>query len=124
MTEPTFIIAFVAGIISFLSPCVLPLIPGFLTYLSGTSSGQENVRLKIFLNSFFFVVGFSVVFGVLGILLNTFLSNSSYLIQRWLSRVGGTVVLIFAFHSLGFISLPFLDQEHKVIVRKSLVYSM
>ena len=51
MIETTFIVAFIAGIISFASPCVLPLIPGFLAYLSGTAGNEKGARMKTFLNS-------------------------------------------------------------------------
>ncbi len=73
MASPvTIVTAFVAGIVSFLAPCVLPIIPGFLAYLSGSSLGEaKNHRREVFLNSVCFVLGFSVVFAVLGVLLNT-----------------------------------------------------
>src|SRR3989338_5632119 len=77
MVEPTIIVAFIAGIVSFASPCVLPLIPGFLAYLSGTSAGQQNARLKVFLNSVAFVLGFSVFFAlyILGLIKISFLER-------------------------------------------------
>src|SRR3989339_1372140 len=120
MVEPTIIVAFIAGIISFLSPCVLPLIPGFLAYLSGTSLGEvsKNARGKMFLNSVAFVLGFSVVFALLGVLLNTLLERSSYTIQLWLSRVGGIIIILFGLYLLGLIRLPFLEKDHKIRVKK------
>lgn len=117
MVEPTIILAFAAGIVSFISPCVLPLIPGFLAYLSGTSSG-EQARLKIFLNSVAFVLGFSVVFALLGVLLNTILERVSYDVQTWLSRIGGAIIILFALYILGLIKISFLEREHKIAVRK------
>jgi len=78
MADPTIVVAFIAGIVSFVSPCILPLIPGFLAYLSGTSTGQQGARLKVFLNSVAFVLGFSVIFALLGVLLNTILERVSY----------------------------------------------
>ena len=120
MIEISFIAAFLAGIISFLSPCVLPLIPGFLAYLSGTSLGEvsKNARGKMFLNSVAFVLGFSVVFALLGVLLNTLLERSSYTIQLWLSRVGGIIIILFGLYLLGLIRLPFLEKDHKIRVKK------
>ena len=120
MIEISFIAAFLAGIISFLSPCVLPLIPGFLAYLSGTSLGEvsKNARGKMFLNSVAFVLGFSVVFALLGVLLNTLLEKSSYNIQLWLSRVGGIIIILFGLYLLGLIRLPFLEKDHKIRVKK------
>jgi cytochrome c-type biogenesis protein len=118
MVEPTIIVAFIAGIVSFASPCVLPLIPGFLAYLSGTSAGQEGARLKIFFNSVAFVSGFSVVFALLGVLLNTVLEGVSYSVQTWLSRIGGIIIILFAMYLLGLIRISFLEREHKFSVRK------
>jgi cytochrome c-type biogenesis protein len=118
MVEPTIIVAFFAGIVSFVSPCVLPLIPGFLAYLSGTSTGQQGTRLKVFLNSVAFVVGFSVIFALLGVLLNTILERVSYNVQTWLSRIGGMIIILFALYILGLIKISFLEREHKFAVKK------
>ena len=118
MVEPTIVVAFIAGIVSFISPCVLPLIPGFLAYLSGTSTGQQGARLKIFLNSVAFVLGFSVIFALLGVLLNTILERVSYTVQTWLSRLGGVIIILFALYILGLIKISFLEREHKIAVKK------
>ncbi len=118
MVEPTLIVAFIAGLVSFVSPCVLPLIPGFLAYLSGTSTGQQGARLKMFLNSVSFVLGFSVIFALLGVLLNTVLENVSYSLQNWLSRIGGIIIILFAFYVLGLIRISFFEKEHKLAVKK------
>mgnify|MGYP001587400171 FL=1 len=118
MVEPTLIVAFIAGIVSFVSPCILPLIPGFLAYLSGTSTGQQGTRLKIFLNSVAFVLGFSVIFALLGVLLNTILERVSYNVQTWLSRIGGIIIILFALYILGLIKISFLEREHKFAVKK------
>jgi len=118
MVEPTIVVAFIAGIVSFVSPCVLPLIPGFLAYLSGTSTGQQGARLKVFLNSIAFVVGFSFIFALLGVLLNTLLERVSYSVQTWLSRLGGVIIILFALYILGLIKISFLEREHKLAVKK------
>ena len=118
MVEPTIVVAFIAGLASFVSPCVLPLIPGFLAYLSGTSTRRQGDRLKIFLNSVAFVAGFSVVFALLGVLLNTLLERVSYDVQTWLSRIGGLIIILFAMYVLGLIKINFLEREHKIAVRK------
>jgi len=118
MVEPTVIVAFIAGIVSFVSPCVLPLIPGFLAYLSGTSTTQEGARIKMFLNSVAFVAGFSLIFALLGVLLNTVLERVSYNVQTWLSRIGGVVIILFALYILGLIKVSFLEREHKIAVKK------
>jgi cytochrome c-type biogenesis protein len=110
------IVAFVAGIVSFLSPCVLPIIPGFLAYLAGasTSSGEKPNRWIVFLNSFFFVLGFSIVFALLGILLNGVLSHAAYAVQTWLSRVGGTIIIFFGLYLMGFFRIGFFESDHKL----------
>lgn len=118
MVEPTIVISFIAGLVSFLSPCVLPLIPAFLAYLAGTSLNQKGARIKIFFNSLAFVLGFSFVFATLGVLLNTVLERVSYDVQIWLSRLGGIIIILFAFYLLGLIKLNFLEREHKFVVKK------
>lgn len=119
MVEITLIAAFIAGIISFLSPCVLPLIPGFLAYLSGTTlSNAKDARIKIFLNSVFYVLGFSVVFSLLGVLLNTVLESISYTVQLWLSRVGGIIIILFGLYLVGLIKFKFLEKEYTFKVKR------
>jgi cytochrome c-type biogenesis protein len=118
MTEIPIIFAFVAGLISFLSPCVLPLVPAFLSYLAGTNiSEAETKRGEIFLTSVFYVLGFTVVFSLLGVLLNTLLEAVAYDAQVWLSRVGGVLIIFFGLYLMEFIRLPFLDREHRFNVQ-------
>jgi cytochrome c-type biogenesis protein len=115
--EIPLVFAFTAGLISFLSPCVLPLIPGYLAYLAGTSLGQaEQNRWQVFLNSMFFVLGFSVVFALLGVLLNSVLSLVASDVQTWLSRIGGIVVILFGLYLTGLLKPGFLNQERKINV--------
>lgn len=119
MTNVPIVVAFTAGLISFLSPCVLPLIPGFLAYLAGSSMGDvSKKRLQIFLNSGFFVLGFSVVFALLGILLNTILSQVAYSAQQWLAWGGGVVIIFFGLYLTGLLQIPFLQREYKMSVTK------
>ncbi len=114
MFEVSIPIAFLAGLASFLAPCVLPIIPGFLSYLAGASISEAVVRRKeIFLNSLFFVLGFSVIFAALGVLLNTVLDNVAYDVQTWLSRIGGAVVIFFGLYLVRLIKLPILSREYK-----------
>src|SRR5579872_2913233 len=119
--------AFLAGLVSFLSPCVLPIIPGFLAYLAGagvskkadgTNELTQPSRGEIFMNSVFFVLGFAVVFALLGVLLNTVLQSASYMVQEWLARIGGLVVIFFGLFLVGLIRIPFLEREHKIGVKK------
>lgn len=108
--------AFIAGIVSFLAPCVLPIIPGFLAYLAGSGATVQDMKKKrgtIFWNSVFFVLGFSVVFALLGVLLNTVLESVAYDVQIWLSRAGGALIIFFGLYLIGLIKIPFLEREHK-----------
>lgn len=113
-------VALFAGLVSFLSPCVLPIIPGFLAYLSGTSTDASagGRRFAIFLNSVFFVLGFSVIFALLGVLLNTLLESVAYDVQIWLSRIGGAIIIFFGLYLTGLIHPGFLEREHKLTVTK------
>ena len=114
MATLTIFTAFIAGILSFLSPCVLPLIPSFMAYLSGISvKDLGKQRWHTFVNSMFFVLGFSLVFAILGILLNTLLLDVSYTIQTWLSRIAGIIIIFFGLFLLGLIQPPFLMRDHK-----------
>lgn len=111
-------VAFLGGLVSFLAPCVLPIIPGFLAYLAGTSVDQaQSKRKEIFLNSFFFVLGFSLVFAALGVLLNTLLEAFAYDAKIWLSRIGGAIIIFFGLYLVGLIKIGFLEREYKLNVR-------
>ncbi len=105
MFEVTFLGAFIAGILAFLSPCVLPLIPAYLSYISGV--GVEEIQRenriftpKVFLSALFFVVGFSIVFTMLGAsasLVGQFLR--SYQVE--IAKIGGAFVIFFGLHFAG-----------------------
>jgi cytochrome c-type biogenesis protein len=110
--------AFVAGLVSFLSPCVLPIIPGFLAYLAGASlQDSQTKRRVIFLNSLFFVLGFAAVFSLLGVILNGILVNVAYDVQLWLARIGGVLIIFFGLYLTGLIPIPFLQKEYKFSVK-------
>src|SRR3989344_6312233 len=118
MDELSITFSFLSGVISFLSPCVLPIIPGFLAYLAGSSlQGTEVKRKSIFLNSFFFVLGFSLVFSILGVLLNSLLSDVAYSTQTWLSRIGGVIIIFFGLYLMGLIKIAFLEREYRFAVK-------
>ncbi len=110
------LVAFFAGLVSFLSPCVLPIIPGFLAYLAGGTSatGERPSRLSVFLNSVFFVLGFGIVFAILGVLLNGVLAYAAYSVQTWLARIGGVIVIFFGLYLMGLFKIGFLEGEHKM----------
>ncbi|RJQ21164.1 cytochrome C biogenesis protein [Candidatus Woesearchaeota archaeon] len=117
MAEVTIFIAFLAGLVSFLAPCVLPLVPAFLGYLAGARIEQTS-RWVLFWHSFLFVLGFSAVFSALGVLLNSFLSNVAYDVQIWLGRIAGVIIIFFGFYLLGLIKPKFLETEHKLKVKR------
>lgn len=123
MAEITIFVAFVAGILSFLSPCILPLVPAFIAYISGVSIDQiksnSYKRAEIFSNSVLFVLGFSAVFSVLGIVVNTIFSGIAYDFRIWLGRVGGAVVILFGLQMLNVLKLPFLGRERKFAVKRT-----
>ncbi len=121
MVHITVWVAFVAGLVSFLAPCVLPIIPGFLAYLAGSSLEEaEGKRREIFLNSVFFVLGFSLVFALLGVLLNSLLLSFAYSVQIWLSRIGGVLVIVFGLYLTGLLKIEFLERPHTFKVKTGL----
>ena len=118
MINISIIAAFLAGLVSFLAPCVLPLMPGFLAYLGGAVSVDDPARRKqIFINAVFFVLGFSVIFAVLGVLLNSVLTSVAYGVQTWLARFGGILIMFFGLYLIGLIKIPYLEREHKVRIK-------
>lgn len=118
MSDIPITFAFIGGLVSFLSPCVLPLIPGLFAYLAGSSLEEEKTnRKEIFLNSVFFVLGFSIVFALAGVLLNTVLESVAYDVQIWLGRIGGVLIIFFGLYLAGLIKLKFLEKEHKLRIK-------
>jgi cytochrome c-type biogenesis protein len=114
--------AFIAGLISFLSPCVLPLIPGYISFISGASlkelTGPETIkeaRKKALINSVFFVLGFSVVFIALGASATT-IGKLLVLYKRPLSIVAGIIIIILGLHMTGIIRIPLLYSEKRIQV--------
>ncbi|PJA29423.1 MAG: cytochrome C biogenesis protein [candidate division Zixibacteria bacterium CG_4_9_14_3_um_filter_46_8] len=117
--EVSFITAFLAGIISFVSPCVLPLVPGYLSFMSGVSiddikgQGKKGVLKKVTLNTIFFVLGFSLVFiafGATATALGQFLGQNKTLI----SRIAGILVIVFGLHFMGVFRIKWLLYEKRL----------
>ncbi|HEV2127066.1 MAG TPA: cytochrome c biogenesis protein CcdA [Thermomicrobiales bacterium] len=120
MTEVTFLTALIAGVFSITSPCMLPLIPIYLTHIAGVSAGEPGVRARalVLRNAAAYVIGFSVVFIVLGAALGTAgaLAGSLDFISEnrlWLVRIGGVLLLILGLHQLGWITVPFLNRTRR-----------
>lgn len=109
-------LAFLAGLASFLSPCVFSLVPAYIGYLGGRAAGGEggeNSRWVTFSHGLAFVLGFSVVFVVLGLAVaaaGAFL----YDLRFWLAKIGGVVVIIFGLHMIGVFRIPFLEYDVRV----------
>jgi len=73
---------------------------------------------RIFYCSVFFVLGFSVIFSLVGVLLQSVLSSVGYEVQKWLGRVGGAIIILFGLYLLGLIKIGFLEKEHKIQVKR------
>lgn len=122
-------IAAVAGLGSFLAPCILPMIPAFLAYISGTTlteiqknNGTVNIvasRLNILLNTIFFVAGFTVVFSILGVVLNSVLSNTTGKIFQDFNHVGGIIIIAFGVFMLLSSKISKLNFEKKIIPNRT-----
>lgn len=114
----TVVLAFSAGVLSFLSPCVLPLVPVYLGYLTGSAMGGEETppRSTVFLHALFFGLGFSLVFVLLFGLpmgcLGRFLAGFTPV----LVQIGGLVLIVFGLHTTGLIQIPFLMVERRMEV--------
>jgi len=117
-------VALSAGIISFLSPCILPVIPSYLAFITGISleelSQQESlrkVRKKVIANSLMFILGFSILFIALGASA-TFIGKFLYKNIRWFEIIGGVLVIVLGLHFAGIFRLKFLDREKKIHLKK------
>ena len=107
-------IALGAGLISFLSPCVLPLIPGYISYISGSSLSEliEKKNVNLF-PIILFTIGFSVVFIIFGAA-STFLGNIFLQNSYELRIVAGLIIIILSLHIIGLINLKFLNYEKRI----------
>lgn len=111
--------AFAAGFLSFISPCVLPLIPGYISFVSGLSleemqnAGATASRRQVFLTSLAFVIGFSIVFIALGASAS---AVGQFLFARLplLGKIAGIIIIIFGLHTMGVFRLGFLEAEKRV----------
>lgn len=110
----TISLAFLAGLASFLSPCVLALVPAYVGYLGGRSVTAEGQvvgnRWMTFSHGVAFVIGFSLVFIMLGAAASV-IGALLFDLRVWLSRIGGVVVIIFGLHTMGVITIPFLNYD-------------
>jgi cytochrome c-type biogenesis protein len=130
VAETNVLISALAGAGSFFSPCILPIIPAFISYLSGTAltemrsqnqrlsspsiSLKQSTRLNIFLNTVYFVLGFSLVFAIMGVILNSFLANIASGFQTTFQAIGGGVIIAFGGYLILSTKLRVLNFEKKM----------
>ena len=132
MQELTITIAALAGLGSFLAPCILPVIPAFLAYISGTTitelqrnNGTINLvsnRLHVLFNTIFFVLGFTVVFSILGVILNSVLTTAmAASLTANLNHIGGIIIIGFGVFMLLSTKFNRLNFEKKIIPQRTTV---
>ena len=107
-------IAFTAGLLSFLSPCVLPLIPSYVTFITGLSlEDVQKSRRAALIHSLLFVLGFTLIFIALGATATAVGQLLGY--QRvWISRIGGVLIIIFGLYMLGVFNIALFSRERRV----------
>jgi cytochrome c-type biogenesis protein len=121
MDSISFAVAFLAGLLSFLSPCVLPLVPAYLGFISGMSFDdlQDNApRRAVLVPAAFFVLGFSLIFLMLGASA-TLIGQVFRQYQDWIARIGGVVIVVFGLHLLGVFRLTPLLREKRLHLASS-----
>lgn len=121
--DVTYIGAFIAGLLSFLSPCVLPLIPSYITYITGLSFADLQaehpshvIRQKTVLHALLFICGFTVVFVLLGAsatYIGSFLNHNA----AYIRKAGGILLIILGIHVTGLMPLKFLLGEKRVTIK-------
>src|SRR5690349_12391356 len=104
--------AFFAGLWSFLSPCVLPLVPGYTAYITGLSGAAEFQcrRHLALLHALLFVAGFTLIFVALGATATAF-GRLLHAYREWLERAGGLLIIVFGLYTLGVLKIGFLSRE-------------
>lgn len=112
-------IAFTAGLLSFASPCVLPLVPSYVTYITGVSfkeltdvETRSRLRWVTIFHSLFFIAGFSLVFILMGASA-TYLGQLLAQYQYWIMKGGGVLIILLGIHFTGIINIPFLQIEKR-----------
>jgi cytochrome c-type biogenesis protein len=117
---PAMLVALAAGVLSFLSPCVLPIVPPYLAYMGGISMGEMTgtsgavvARRRVIVPALFFVMGLSTIFLLLGFTASAF---GTFVLQNQLllARISGVVIIIFGLHFLGVFRIAILDREMRM----------
>ena len=126
MEDPTILIAFSAGLASFIAPCILPMIPAFLAYISGTTLTEINNdqktnfkinKINIIANTIFFVLGFSVIFSTLGVLINSILSENINQISNSLNGIAGIIIITIGIFLIASTKINSLNKEKKFQIK-------
>lgn len=118
MNVPLLILAFGAGMLSFLSPCVLPLVPIYLGYLSGAAITPEGVtvpRGQVMTHALIFVLGFTTIFVAIW---SALFALTQFIDKQLLAHISGVILIIFGINMLGIIKLPFLYQDTRMQLRQ------
>ncbi|MEE8390438.1 MAG: cytochrome c biogenesis protein CcdA [Anaerolineae bacterium] len=115
-------LVFIAGLLSFFSPCVLPMVPIYLGYLSGSSLSGDAApnRWRVFSHALFFVAGFALVFVVLFGLPMTILAGALQQYSGWITKIGGAVLILFGLHIMGLVTIPMLNVTRQVEVGREM----
>lgn len=120
MTEVTFTLAFFAGFMSFISPCVLPLVPAYISFISGLSIDEirhSNFSLRTFLSTLSFIAGFSTIFVTLGAS-SSFIGSLLLEYQGYLRTAGGILTIIFGLFLTGLLKIDLLMREKRLHINK------
>ena len=126
MVEPTIVVALLAGLSSFIAPCILPMIPAFLAYISGTTLAEikneqkSNIqinKINIVMNTIFFVLGFSIVFSTLGVLINSALLENVNQFTDTLNTIAGIIIIIFGIFLILSTKINSLNKEKKFHIK-------
>ncbi len=121
-TDLSLAVAFWAGVISFVSPCVLPLLPSYLTFITGISfedlsrDDRDSVRRATVLHSLAFIAGFTVVFVMMGALFGV-LGETLFEFRGIVRRIGAVLIILFGIYVTGLVRVPFMDRERKMHLR-------
>jgi len=131
MSEVTLAVAALAGLGSFVAPCILPMIPAFLAYISGTTLSELNQkngtklvsinRTNVILNTVFFVLGFSIVFSTLGVIINSTLGGLSSELISGFNQIGGIIIIGFGIFLLLTTKFRSLNIEKKFFPKREKV---
>ena len=116
--------AFVFGLLSFVSPCVLPIVPGYISFISGVSLDEmkgveqnKSALRSIILNSLFFICGFTMVFILLGATATT-LGKTFNEYHSTISKIAGVLIIVFGLHMMGLFKINFLNYEQRFHVQQ------